>query len=217
MVKAIRRWLRRLFKISDHRQKRPAQWPTREEMLTLPVFQGLGFKDIVEVDTPEVSQQAYGELAAAHVVGFDTESRPTFRKGEVSNGPHVVQFSTLTRAYVFTLHDPECRRAAAALIALKSLKKVGFGLANDLSSIRAKLKVEPHNVLDLETLFSQKGYGPGVGVKVGVAMVLNRRFLKSKKASTSNWAQRRLTDKQVLYAANDAYAAMAVYRKLSPK
>jgi ribonuclease D len=216
MMTAIRQWFRRLFPASaDSQPKRPDSWPTREEIARLPPFAALDFGRIVEVNTPAAARRAYQELAAAAVVGFDTESRPTFQKGEVSRGPHVVQFATLDRAYVFMLHDPECRRTAAALIALAALKKVGFGLNDDLIRIRAKLRVEPQNVHDLETLFAEKGFGRGVGVKVGVALVLKRRFLKSKKASTSNWGRPRLSDAQLLYAANDSYAAIRVYHALT--
>ena len=64
----------------------------------------------------------------------------------------------------------------------------------------------------------ERGFGRGVGVKVAVAITLKRRFIKSKKATTSNWMRRRLSDKQVLYAANDAYAAIKVFHVLgSPR
>lgn len=169
----------------------------------------------MEVSTPAAARQVYADLMVADVVGFDTESKPTFQKGEVSRGPHLVQFATDDRAYVFMLHDSECRKAAGALIALKTLKKVGFGLGDDLLRIRAKLGVEPQNVRDLETLFMEKGFGPGVGVKVGVALALKRRFMKSKKARTSNWGRQRLSGSQLCYAANDAFAPLRVYRALT--
>jgi ribonuclease D len=96
------------------------------------------------------------------------------------------------------------------------LKKVGFGLGQDLRQIRAKFKMEPQGVVDLETLFAEKGYGRGVGAKVGIALTLKRKLMKSKKVGTSNWARHRLADNQVLYAANDAYAAIRAYHALPP-
>lgn len=183
--------------------------------MLLPPFDGLKLGEIVEVATARDAQRACEELMTHAVVGFDTESKPTFRKGEVSTGPHVAQFSTTERAYVFMLHDPECRRVTGKLIGLAAIKKVGFGLSEDLRQVRSKLRVEPREVLDLESLFAQRGFGRGVGVKVGVAITMKRRFMKSKRASTSNWMQRRLTDKQILYAANDAYAALTVFHALT--
>ena len=216
MVGRIRRWLARFLKspINDP-QKRRADWATREEMQLLPPFAALKLDRIVEVATPRDAQRAARDLLGEEVVGFDTESKPTFKKGEVSTGPHVAQFATLDRSYVFMFHEPECRAIAAKLISSTTLTKVGFGLSGDLRQIRAKLGIEPQQVLDLETLFAKKGHGRGVGVKVGVAIALKRRFSKSKKASTSNWMQRRLSDKQILYAANDAFAAIRVFRALT--
>jgi ribonuclease D len=215
VLKWIRRWLYRLLNIRHPSQTRNAKWPTKEQMLLLPVFEGLELKDITVVSTPAGARRAVEELLAEPVTGFDTESKPTFNRGEVSTGPHVVQFSTLRRAYIFQLHDAECRRAAAGLIADGRLKKVGFGLDGDLTQIRRRLGVDPKGVVDLAVLFAQKGFGRGVGAKVGVALTMNKRLLKSKRTTTTNWAQRRLTDKQALYAANDAYAALRCYEVLT--
>jgi hypothetical protein len=75
--------------------------------------------------------------------GFDTESKPTFAKNEVSGGPHVVQFSTRDTAWLFQLHRTECNPVVAALIASTELRKVGFGLSTDLTLIRNRLNIEP--------------------------------------------------------------------------
>lgn len=212
----IQRLINRLFGIPAHPGlKRPANWPTKEEIAALPPFDSLKISHIVKVNDAASAQQAFAELSTETVVGFDTESKPTFRKGEAPTGPHTVQFSTSQRAYVFILHDPESRKVAAGLIALPGLKKVGFGLGDDLRRIRAKLHVEPHGVHDLETLFREKGFGRGVGVKVGLALLFKRRFMKSRKASTSNWSRPVLTDAQLLYAGNDAYAAICAYHALT--
>jgi ribonuclease D len=214
----IRRWLKRLFGFKTGESSgRNASWPTREEINLLPEFDGLGFDRIIEILTPAGAERAYRELVRETVVGFDTESKPTFVKGHVSTGPHVAQFATRKQAYVFQLHHDEVRQTVGKLISLKSLTKVGFGLRDDLRQIRAKLKVHPRSVVDLETLFSAQGHGRGVGVKVAVAIAFKKRFRKSKKASTSNWMNPHLTDAQLLYAANDAYAAIAVFDAMGKK
>jgi ribonuclease D len=207
----IWKWLKRLFSRPPKHGVRNTSWPTRDEIALLPPFDGLTLDNIVVVSTPQGAKQALDELSREIVVGFDTESKPTFVKGQVSTGPHVAQFATGNRAYVFMLHQHHTREAAKTLIALESLKKVGFGLNHDLKQIPIRLHVQPKAILDLETIFREKGFGRGVGVKVAVAIKLKRRFAKSKKASTSNWMNHRLTYQQVLYAANDAYAAIKVY------
>jgi ribonuclease D len=153
-------------------------------------------------------------LAAASAWGFDTESKPTFVQGEASDGPHIVQLATLERAWVFQLHDPGCRARVGELLALRGVTKAGFGLGDDTQRIRSKLGVQPQEVLELNTVFRQQGYRKDMGVKGAVAVLFNRRFIKSKKAATSNWANPRLSESQLLYAANDAWAAARVYHAL---
>jgi ribonuclease D len=211
----IWKWLRRLFKKRPDGGVRRASWPTIEQINLLPWFKGLSRHDIVVITTREGARRAYNELMRVETVGFDTESKPTFIKGQKSNGPHVVQFSTLERAYVFMLHEAECRQIVGALIESPALKKVGFGLDDDLKRIHKKLNVQPREIVDLETLFATQGHGRGVGVKVAVALAFNRRFRKSRRASTSNWGARHLSDAQLLYAANDAYAPIKVFHALT--
>lgn len=206
-------WLKSLFARTTG-QRRPQKripWPTKEEIFLLPPFEGLTLKDIVVVASAAAADRAYKELIGAGVVGFDTESKPTFFKGQVSTGPHVIQFSTTKRAYIFQLQDEASSTAAAKLMEAPQLKKVGFGLIDDLRRIRKKMNVEPKSTVDLETMYAARGYGNGVGVKVGIAILFKKRFFKSKKASTSNWMNRQLNPKQLLYAANDAYAAIRAY------
>ncbi|MCG3205057.1 MAG: Ribonuclease D [Elusimicrobia bacterium] len=215
-VGLIWKWILWFFRPAVRGGRNPS-WPTNEQMALLAPFEGLREEDIVVISTKEGAHRAYQEIVQEKVVGFDTESKPTFLKGEKSTGPHVAQFSTLKRAYIFMLHEAECRKVVGRLMESTQLKKVGFGLSNDVKSIRSKLKVQPQEILDLETLFVSKGHGRGVGVKVAVALVFKRRFRKSRKASTSNWAAHHLTDLQIHYAANDAFAAIKVFHALKTK
>ena len=93
--------------------------------------------------------------------------------------------------------------------------KVGFGLKSDRGHIQRKLGALPRAILDLTTYFKLKGYRNEVGVRGAVAMVLQQRFQKSKRISTTNWANVTLTDSQLLYAANDAYGAICVLDALN--
>lgn len=192
----------------------PPPLPTREEIALLAVFPALGLRNIDVVSTPQQACDAFGHLEQLDVVGFDTESKPTFLKNETSTGPHTLQLASLDRAWVFQLHHPECRAAAAQLLASTRLVKVGFGLSGDRTQIRRSLGIEPHAVVDLDAVFRQRGYRREVGVKTAVALVFQQRFIKSRKQTTSNWAARQLNDAQVCYAANDAYAAMRVAHAL---
>jgi ribonuclease D len=188
--------------------------PAPEEIALLEPFERIGLERIVLVGDGAQAQAAAQVLLRERVWGFDTESRPTFTAGQASEGPHIVQLATLEHAYVFQLHDPECRRVAGTLLAQAGIVKAGFGLHDDKRRITHKLGVEPQDVLDLDTVFRERGYRRQMGTKAAVAVLFGRRYLKSKRAATSNWAQRQLTPAQLLYAANDAWAALRVYHAL---
>ncbi len=188
--------------------------PSKDEIALLEPFDRLGLSRIVLVATAEQAIRACAELADAQALGFDTESKPTFFKDQVSEGPHIVQLANADKAWVFQLHDPQCSAMVADLLAHSGITKAGFGLGDDRKRIIAKLGVEPGGVLELNTIFRERGYRKDMGVKGAVAVLFNKRFLKSKKAATSNWANLQLTEAQLVYAANDAYAAFRVLQAL---
>ena len=185
--------------------------PSKEQIALLDPFEQLGLDRIELVADAAQARRAAVALSAATVWGLDTESKPTFFKDQVSEGPHIVQLATRERVWIFQLHDPECRAIAADLLTLPGVVKAGFGLGDDKKRIVSKLGVEPAGVLELNTVFRERGYRKDMGVKGAVAVLFNRRFIKSKKASTSNWSNRSLTPAQLVYAANDAWAAVRVY------
>lgn len=188
--------------------------PAPEEIALLEPFERIGLDRIAVVATAAEAELAASALTLAPVWGFDTESRPTFQAGEASDGPHIIQLATLEAVFIFQLHDPACRTIAGELLARPGIVKAGFGLGDDKRRIQHKLGVEPRDVLDLDTVFRQRGYRRQMGVKAAVAVLFERRYLKSKRAATSNWSQRRLSEPQLLYAANDAWAALRVYQAL---
>ena len=188
--------------------------PGKEHIELLDPFERLALPQIEVISSAQQADRAVQELSGATALGFDTESKPTFAKFEVSTGPHIVQLSTLNKAYIFQLEDAECRRAVALLLEAPRLIKAGFGLGDDRRRIISKLGVDPQGVLDLNTVFRERGYRKDMGVRGAVAVMFDKRFIKSKKASTSNWANVRLTEAQLIYAANDAYAALRVFKAL---
>ncbi len=188
--------------------------PDKEAIALLPPFERLALDRITLVTTQAGARKAQAALAAASAWGFDTESKPTFKVGEVSDGPHVLQLATPDHAWVIHLHDAACRAVAAELLSTPGIPKAGFGLGDDRRRILHKLGVEPADVLELNTVFREIGYRRDMGVKAAVAVLFNQRFIKSKKAATSNWANERLTEAQLIYAANDAWAAIRVFDAL---
>jgi ribonuclease D len=188
--------------------------PDKEAIALLPPFERLNLDRITLVNTAKQAQLAHDTLIKSRAWGFDTESKPTFRVGEVSDGPHVLQLSTAERAWVFQLHDPDCKAVAADLLASPGIAKAGFGLGDDRKRIIQKFGVAPAGILELNTIFKAQGYRKEMGVKGAVAVLFKQRFQKSKKAATSNWANPQLSESQLIYAANDAYAAYRVWEAL---
>ena len=196
----------------------PLLVPTRDAIARMLPFPGLGLEHIHLVSTPQDAKEALAALRESAFVGFDTESRPTFRKGQKSQGPHVLQFATMERAYIFqTLHE-ECTPVVTELLRSKKVVKIGFGLNDDILRIGTKFCIQPRSIIDLDYTFKINfDHKNSIGVKNAVALLFNRRFTKSHKATTSNWAHRLLSEKQLRYAANDAYAAIAVHTELKKR
>ncbi len=192
----------------------PKTVPDKDTIATLPEFPRLGLGAITLVANDAQAQAAAAALLQAPLWGFDTESKPTFHVGQVSDGPHVLQLSTTDHAWVFQLIEPECVAVAAQLLCAPGIVKAGFGLGDDHKRIVRKLGVVPVGVWELNTVFRAQGYRKDMGVKGAVAVLFAQRFIKSKKAATSNWANTRLSEAQLVYAANDAYAAARVAQAL---
>ncbi len=188
--------------------------PTKTETALLPPFAGLSPERILVPTNGAECERAGNEIFAAACAGFDTEAKPTFRVGEKSGGPHVVQFALTDKAYIFQLHRSECEQVVSDLIASKEVLKVGFGLKNDHGQIRSRLGITLNHVLDLDQVFRKLGYRGQIGVRGAMGALLKQGFKKSKSITTSNWAVPELRTSQLLYAANDAFAALKIMEAL---
>lgn len=188
--------------------------PGKDLIAAMPPFPVLGVGAIRLIRTQAEAEAALAELKALPCLGFDTESRPTFHKGQESDGPHLVQFAIRDRAWLFQTRLPEAQAVIAELLHDPAVAKVGFGLANDMSQLANKFGIHPQNLVDLDRNFRQLGYKNSVGAKGAIAILFGQRFSKSKRLSTSNWSLAALSEQQQLYAANDAYAAIRVYEAL---
>ncbi len=158
--------------------------------------------------------EALAAMLRADVLGFDTESKPTFQKGEASTGPHLVQLATDNVAYLFQIGAiPGALETNVLKAVLESpaILKVGFGLLDDIKRLRSKLGIETANVLDLSTAMRRNEKNP-LGAKTAVARHFGQTLQKSKRITTTNWSLPRLSDKQILYAADDAHVALRLYR-----
>lgn len=177
----------------------------------LPLFDLLPDCSIRMVVTEADAQSALSDIFSSAVVGFDTESKPTFAKGEVRTGPHLIQVSTERATWLFRTANPSAMAAARRILESPTPVKAGFGLRDDLSMLSANLGVTCSGVLDLAVALRPAGDTRDVGAKAAVARFFGARMRKSKRTSTSDWSLQKLSRRQITYAANDAWVALRVH------
>jgi ribonuclease D len=151
--------------------------------------------------------RALADIAQESVVGLDTETRPSFRKGEV-HLPCLVQAATARRVYLFPLRQPELFDGVAGLLTDPRIVKAGVALADDLRALKQVFPFEAQNVLDLGVVARRSGFDQS-GVRNLAAILLGIRIPKG--ARTSNWEARQLTAAQITYAATDAWVCRELY------
>lgn len=187
--------------------------PTKQAMREMPLFDGIPIDRIIIVEDAHSLARAQSTLSGHCVLGFDTESKPTFKPGEKSLGPHLIQFATPDQAVLIPIGYQDGIDYALSIIEDMDVMKVGFGLSGDRTLFRKKFGVTLRNAKDLcLKLKKEYRFKQPVGAKTAVALVFGRRL--SKSAQRSNWASWPLDDHQIKYAANDAYCALAVHQKI---
>jgi ribonuclease D len=190
-------------------QEVPLSTPTAIE---LPPYPGIRLEDVQLIQSPQAAEAALSVLMTADVLGFDTESKPTFRKGEESTGPHLIQLATDSQAYLFPLIVQFEIAILKPLLESPDILKVGFGLKDDVKRLTAKFGIHMQGVVDLSVAL--RGIQrQDFGAKTSVAYFFRQKLQKSKRISTTNWANTRYSPAQILYAANDAQVPLLVYRE----
>jgi ribonuclease D len=202
------------LKPTPHARVTRKSHPMKDEIALLPAFQGLVLEEIELLETEEQFARALEAIKATGLVGFDTESKPSFQRGDVSDGPHVVQLALDDRAYIIQIGTSPPIGFLQDILGSASITKVGFGLKSDRAHLHRKFGIKLVNVVDLTGPLRILGYKQALGVKAAVAVLLGQNLPKSKSMSTSNWARNDLEPSQLLYAANDAFAALRVYQAL---
>ncbi|MBL4799116.1 MAG: 3'-5' exonuclease domain-containing protein 2 [Oleispira sp.] len=188
--------------------------PTKDQIRELPLYIGLDLLDIQIVENEEDAADALKALENEVCLGFDTESKPIFRKGEVSPGPTLIQLATESKAFLFPTRFPSAVSSAGKILSNSNIKKVGFGLNGDNKELRTKLNINIVNTEDLSVkLKNLAGEKNSIGARAAVAMVLKARL--GKGAQKSNWGAYPLKNNQIIYAANDAHSAICIERSLA--
>ena len=180
----------------------------------LPAFDALPSQHIHVLRTPADYAFALEHLRREPFIGFDTESKPCFTSDAPRTGPHVLQFASRDKAFIVQLSAQPPLDFLREVLESSQMVKVGFGLKSDRGPLQRKLGLKLGATIDLASSMRRLGYKQTVGARTAVAIALGRKLSKHKAISTSNWAATTLSESQVQYAAEDAFAALAVFYAL---
>jgi ribonuclease D len=180
---------------------------SKEDLNNLPIRRYEGRVSLVE--TARELGEAREDIRQERVVGLDTETRPSFRKGEI-HLPCLVQAATAQAVYLFQLSRLDVFPALVELLAKPGIIKTGVGLAYDLRQLKLVFPFTVENVVDLGVVARRRSLGQ-TGVRNLAGMLLGFRIPKGNR--TSNWAAPRLSPAQINYAATDAWACRELYLK----
>ncbi len=179
---------------------------TKEELVALPLrrFEG----KIKVVDTKADIKEAVKKLEKEQIIGFDTETRPSFKKGMV-NQVALLQLSTPKKAFLFRLNKTGLPTSVVSLLANPHIVKPGVAIHDDIKGLQQLLHFEPGGFIELQDWAKERGI-QNFSLKKLCAIVCGYRI--SKGQQLSNWEAEKLTTAQQVYAATDAWAAAEIYR-----
>jgi len=181
---------------------------SNEEVNSLPLIHFKG--RIVVVDTEEAQEKAVEELQRHEVLGFDTETKPTFRKGQVRKVA-ILQLATKEKAWLFRLFKTPVGDKLNELLENEEIKKIGVAIDDDLKGLDDLRMFDPGGFIALEKKVKEVGILSN-GLRKLSGIILNKRI--SKGAQVSNWEAEELNEKQKIYAATDAWICLRMWEEL---
>lgn len=188
----------------------PAARPTtrrisKVEINELPLIAWEGTVKIL--DTVRSMESAVEKMAEEAYLGFDTETRPSFKKGEYYP-PALVQLANADCVYLFRISKTKTLDPLRPLFESSHILKTGVAIADDVKELRAMEEFRPAGFVEVADLTKRLGY-ENRGLRALAALLMNGRI--SKAAQVSNWAREELDEKQVRYAATDAWVSREIY------
>ena len=179
---------------------------TKAEINELPMRQYDG--PIILCKTEAEANAATEKLLKETLLGFDTETRPAFRKGECYD-PSLIQLATETEVYLFQIQQCGLTPGLIQLLSDKNIIKAGVAIDRDISELQAMVDFEPDAFIELADCAKQ-ALIKNLGLRGLTAILFNFRI--SKKEQVSNWARSDLTPSQQRYASTDAWLGRKLYQ-----
>jgi ribonuclease D len=150
------------------------------------------------------------DVISEPVLGFDTETRPTFRKGK-SNAPSLIQLATARAVYLIQLNFLSFGRPLAEILENTGQIKAGVAIRDDVKELAALYSFEPAGLVDLGAL-ARSHKLPTQGLRTLAANLFGRRI--SKGLRCSNWSLAELSRRQIMYAATDAWMGRLIFLRM---
>lgn len=166
---------------------------------------------IVVINSPLDCRKVIKYLLTQSIIGFDTETRPSFHKG-TSHKVALLQLSTADECFLIRLNRTGLIPEIKELMESENVMKVGLSIKDDLHSLSALDTINPANVLELQSYVKKFNIADNSLQKV-YAIIFNERISKGQRLT--NWEAETLTEAQQGYAALDAYACLRIYKHLS--
>lgn len=165
---------------------------------------------IIVVQTEDEALKATTYLSGFKAIGFDTETRPAFKKG-VSHQIALMQLSTEDTCFLFRLNLIGLPNCLADILVSPAIKKIGLSLKDDFTAIHKRKALSPTNFIDLQSLVQDYGI-EDMGLQRIYGILFGKRISKGQRLS--NWEADILSDAQKLYAALDAWACLRIFNEL---
>ena len=166
--------------------------------------------EIIVVERDEQIKDVCRDLSAQKIIGFDTETRPSFKAG-VTNKVALLQLSTRKRCYLIRLCRTRLHNSLLKILSNPNIIKIGADVAGDIRSLHVLRHFNERGFVDLQQIACNWGIEEKSLRKLS-AIILGQRVSKAQRLS--NWEAGKLTPQQQMYAATDAWVCIKIYDKL---
>lgn len=166
-------------------------------------YYNIGNRTIEIINTSEQLASAMKTIENTPFVAFDSEQKPTFKKGQASHGISIIQLATKSKCYIIQTKQVRDLKPLIAILEDENIIKVGSGLRGDKEALYKQFRLKLKSTIDLENIFKSLSSKNQLGAKRAALIILDKNLQKSKKMSKSNWEAKDLSTSQIKYASED--------------
>lgn len=178
---------------------------SKDELNALPLIYWEGRIEVI--NTIEAMETAVDALQDKSLLGFDVETRPSFKKGEY-HPPALIQIGDVDCIYLFRICKTKTFAPLLPILESEAILKSGVAIKDDVKELKAMEDFKPSGFVEITDITRQLGY-ENRGLRALAGLLLQGRI--SKAAQVTNWEREELTEKQIRYAATDAWASRELY------